>query len=138
MRVPPQRDLGPAQVYVATGTTGHRVSLLYGAGARVPAMDGTDVGLLLTQFRGTLDSDLLTKTAHAETQITSVDVGGTRGWWVQGTHEVRYVAPDGSAAHDRARFADSTLLWTRDGVTLRLESALPRREAVAIAASLAD
>jgi hypothetical protein len=49
---------------------------------------------------------------------------------------VLYVDPEGQVTPERSRFADRTLLWARDGVTLRLESALPRHQAIAIAASL--
>jgi hypothetical protein len=135
VRVPSLPELGSPQVHLAGEGAGSRVSLLYGATADLPALPRTPVGLFITQFRGDVDPVLLTKVAGGA-QITPVAVAGGQGWWIEGAHEVGYLAPDGSVAIEPSRFANNTLLWSRDGVTLRLESAAALERAVAIAGSL--
>ena len=51
-------------------------------------------------------------------------------------HEFFYLDADGEPQPDTARLAANTLLWERDGVTYRLESALDRDAALAIARQL--
>jgi hypothetical protein len=136
VRVPALEQVGPPQVYHADEPAGGRVSLLYPAGDRLPAMEGTPVGLFLTQFRGDVDEDLLTKIVHEGADVTSVEIDGIPGWWIEGTHEVLFIDRAGEVVAERLRFSDNALLWTRDGVTVRLESALSRQQAIAIAASL--
>jgi hypothetical protein len=135
VRVPALPALGSPQVHLAGDGARSRVSLLYGTTADLPAMPRTPVGLFITQFRGDVDPVLLTKVAGGA-QITPVAVAGGQGWWIEGAHEVGYLAPDGSVAIEPSRFANNTLLWSRDGVTLRLESAAALERAVAIAGSL--
>jgi hypothetical protein len=136
VEVPMAPDLGQPQVYYADEPPGGRVSLLYRASDRLPAIGDTPVGLLVTQFRGNVDGQLLTKVVGQGAEVTPVDVAGVPGWWIAGAHEVLYVNSEGDVISESPRFADSTLLWTHDGVTLRLESALPQQRAIAVAASL--
>jgi hypothetical protein len=136
VQVPALPALGQAQVYYADKPAGGRVSLLYPASDRLPAIGDTPVGLLVTQFRGDVDDQLLTKIVSQGAQVTQIDIGGLPGWWIADAHEVLYIDADGHTAVERSRFADRTLLWTRDGVTVRLESALSRRQAIAIAAAM--
>jgi hypothetical protein len=134
--VPTARQLGTPQVYLNDRPPGGRVSLLYPVNDGLPAMGDTQVGLLLTQFRGVIDEQLLTKVVAEGAEVSPVEVDGLRGWWIDGAHEVLYVDPTGDVVTERPRFADSVVLWVRDGVTLRLESALDRQRAIAIAASV--
>ena len=48
-------------------------------------------------------------------------------------HEFLYLDANGNPQPDTARLAANTLLWERDGVTYRLESALDRDAALALA-----
>jgi hypothetical protein len=134
--VPAVADLGAPQVYHADHPSGGRVSLLYPASDRLPAMGGTPVGLFLTQFRGDVDEQLLTKAVAEGADVVGVEIDGLPAWWIEGAHEVLYINDAGDVATESARFSASTLLWARDGVTLRLESALDRQRAIAIAAAL--
>ncbi|HSK96090.1 MAG TPA: hypothetical protein VK891_05680 [Euzebyales bacterium] len=134
--VPSASELGAPQVYLAGQPSGGRVSLLYPAGDRLPAMGDTRVGLFLTQFRGHVNQQLLTKVVAEGADVTSVQIDGLPAWWIEGAHEVLYVDRAGDMSAEPARFSDSVLLWARDGVTLRLESGLDRDQAIAIAASL--
>lgn len=136
VEVPALPGLGQPQVYYADEPAGGRVSLLYRPNDRLPAIGDTPVGLFVTQFRGNAEDQLLTKVVGQGAEITPVEVAGARGWWIAGAHEVLYTDAEGNVIPEPSRFADSTLLWTHDGVTLRLESALPQRQAIAVAASL--
>jgi hypothetical protein len=134
--VPTDARLPTPQLYLADRPSGARVSLLYPAGDGLPAMRDTPVGAFLTQFRGRVDGQLLTKVVEDVAAVTPVEIDDLRGWWIEGAHRVLYVDGDGDVRTEPTRFAGSVLLWTRDGVTLRLESALDRRRAIAIAASV--
>lgn len=135
VRVPAFHGVGQPYVYYADEPAGGRVSLLYRANDRLPAIGDTPVGLFVTQFRGDVDERLLTKVI-GQGAVTRVDVAGVKGWWIANVHEVLYLDAEGDVIREPSRFAASTLLWTDDGVTLRLESALPRPQAIAVAASL--
>lgn len=134
--VPQDRSLGQPQVYLARRDDRTRVSLLYPADEAMPAIGGTSAGLLVTQFRGSVDPVLLQKLVGADVRVAAVDVGGAPGWWIGGAHEVLYVDDTGDVTTERVRYARRTLLWSVDGVTLRLEADVPRERAVRIAAGM--
>ena len=68
------------------------------------------------------------------TTIEPVTVDGAAGYWLgNGVHEFFYLDTQGNPQPDTARLAANTLLWERDGVTYRLESALDRDAALALA-----
>ena len=73
-----------------------------------------------------------------ETHLEAVSVGGEPGFWISGApHAFFFVCYDaGECRQERYRLAGNVLIWEQDGVTLRLESALPREEALAIAESV--
>lgn len=121
--------LGAPEVYVADQPPGGRVSLRWDGGANLGS------GLLLTQFRGELDPSFFVKGIAPADAPEPVVVAGSEGWWVEGRHEVSYRDADGRALTEVVREASSTLLWTRDGVTYRLESDLPKARAVEVGAS---
>ena len=134
--VPAANWLGEPDVYVAAHPPGGRVSLVYPASRDLPAIGATHVGLLLTAFRGTVETDFLTKLRASGAPVTGVRIGPTHGWWIEQTHDVLYLDPAHEPASERLRFSDSTLLWSRDGVTMRLESGLDLQRAVDVAASV--
>lgn len=121
--------LGEPAVYVADQPPGGRVSLHWAGGA-----DGGP-SLLLTQFRGELDASFFVKGVAPAAAPEPVTVAGSEGWWVEGRHEVSYRDADGRALTQVVRAASNVLLWTRDGVTYRLESDLSKARAVEIGAS---
>jgi hypothetical protein len=93
--------------------------------------------LLLTQFRGGLDSELIEKVIGPGTRLDVVTVDGATGYWISGArHVVLYLTPAGAVREDRARLAGNTLVWEVGGVTHRLEADVPRREALRIARSM--
>ena len=69
--------------------------------------------------------------------ITQVVVGGTDGFWIEGDpHVVVLLDDDGTVIQDEARLAGSTLLFGRNGVTIRIEGDLDLGQALEIAARL--
>jgi len=67
----------------------------------------------------------------------SVTVNGGRGFWIEGApHQIFYRDVNGQVHDRQLRLAGNTLIWEQDGLTLRLESALSKDEALRIAASV--
>jgi len=126
---------GPPLVHVAGTQARPRVSLLYGASDDLPPIGDTIAGLLVTQFRGRTDEAVLRKVVGPGVEVAPVTVGDVAGWWIAGAHDVAVVDGD-EVVIDSVRYADRTLLWTVDGVTLRLEAAVPRARAIELAASM--
>ena len=136
VRAPSAEWIGQPDVYYSQHPQDGRVSLVYAASEDLPAIGDTAVGMLVTQFRGNVASDFLTKLRNVGAPVTRVRIGQTEGWWIEETHEVLHLDASQRPTSERLRFADSTLLWTRDGVTLRLESRLDLERAVDVAASV--
>ena len=129
----------PDQVFVDELVPGGQVALLYLAREGLPATPGTETGALVTQFQGSLEDPVVKKVIAGEpgTEIRPVRVGGSPGYWISGEpHFISYVGPNGEPREDTVRLVGNVLLWARDGVTSRIESALSMREALAIAESM--
>jgi hypothetical protein len=133
--VPTMPGLPEPVAYVDDDPPGGRVSLVYPAGLDLPEAEETGVGMLLMQFRGQIERPFLEKLVGAD-QILEVQVGGSRGYWVEGEHVLVYLDQRGQPFDERSRLAGSTLLWQRGDVTFRLESALPMDQAIRIAESM--
>ncbi len=96
-----------------------------------------DIELLITQFEGTLDRELVEKVLTRGSRLRGVVIGGRQGYWIAGDpHTVLYVDPFGEIRENTVRLAGNTLLWQRDRLTLRLEGAADLRRALLIARSL--
>jgi hypothetical protein len=132
----------PQEIYLLEQDHGAMVSFVYPAGPELPASDETDVGALLTQFEGEADRDMIEKgllnDGARETHLEAVTVGGEPGFWISGAPHTYFVVcyDGGECRQERYRLAGNVLIWEQDGVTLRLESALPGEDALAIAESL--
>ena len=110
-----------------TGRPEGGTSFVWKPSAPLPRVFDSDIGLLLTEFPGGLDRQLVEKLVPPGTTIEPVTVDGAAGYWLgDGVHEFFYLDADGEPQPDTARLAANTLLWERDGVTYRLESALDR------------
>jgi hypothetical protein len=133
--VPTGVGLPEPVAYVDDDPPGGRVSLVYPAGPGLPETEETGVGMLLMQFRGRLELPFLEKLVRAD-QIREVEVGETRGYWIEGEHVLVYLDERGRSFDERSRVAGNTLLWQRGEVTFRLESALSMEEAIRIAESM--
>ena len=143
VRVPAAAGFGaPQEIYLLDEDQGAMVSFVYPAGPGLPASDETGVGALLTQFRGEADRDMIEKgllnDGARETHLEAVTVGGEQGFWISGAPHTFFVVcyDAGDCRQERYRLAGNVLIWEQDGVTLRLESALRREDALAIAESV--
>jgi hypothetical protein len=120
----------PAEVYLDEAVPGGLVSLTYG-----PTDDG--YRLVITQMAGSLDRPLLEKVVGADTTVTPVTVGEDDGYWIEGEpHLLLVFDQEGKDYADDPRLAGNTLLFSRDGVTIRIESGLDLEGALAIATDL--
>jgi hypothetical protein len=121
----------PDEVYLNGSLPGGVVTLLYRPDDDLP--DSGGFGLLVTQFAG---RTVKVKEVPSETTVEEVSVDGRPGYWIAGPHTLSYRdAAERDGAADFRRSGQS-LVWERDGVTLRLESGLGRDESIALAGSL--
>jgi hypothetical protein len=133
----------PNEIYLLGRGEDIMVSFVYPAREGLPQSEIAGVGALLTQFRGNAERNLIEKgllgdDGARETRLDAVTVDGKRGFWISGApHSVFLVChDDGECREERYRLAGNVLLWERDAVTLRLESALSQEESLAIARSM--
>ena len=133
--VVPPRALGrPDSVFLSREAEDGVVTLAYAARPGLPEATG-GLGLLLSVFRG--DAGIFVKKLIAgRERAEPVDVSGAPGYWIPGPHAVLFTQPSGSVGEQRPRLAANTLIWMPvDGVTHRLEAALPKAAALRIARS---
>lgn len=123
--VPDLAWLGPPEVFVADQPPGGRVSLRY-----------PDAGVLLTQFRAELDDAFFVKGLVPPFAPEPVTVAGAQGWWVEGRRSFTYRDADGRAVTDLLGQATNALLWSREGITHRLETDLPQARAIEVGAAV--
>jgi hypothetical protein len=125
----------PDEIYVADVGT-ERASLAYRARPGLPQARATGLGLLLTEFRATVEEDFVQKLTFEGVRVTDVRVGTAPAFWVEGPHTVILIGEEGIPIQDSARLAGNTLLWSEGGVTYRLEADIPLDRALEIAGSV--
>jgi hypothetical protein len=127
----------PDGVYVNTPPPNGAVTLTYRPQADLPAAAQTGVGLLLTEFRATIEAGFFGKVAEPGTTIEALSVHGQPAYWLSGApHAFFYQTPNGDVFPDTLRLATNTLVWQAGDVTLRVEGQISRDRALAIATSL--
>jgi hypothetical protein len=124
----------PDRVVVSDGRPPRVVSLIYRPGPHRPMQGPVEVRL--DEFDGRI-GPLFGKYLTDGTGAERIAVAGGVGIWVGGPHQVFYLDRNGDFRVESARLSQPTLIWEAGGVTLRLEGAFSRADAVAIAASLA-
>ncbi|HEU5317945.1 MAG TPA: sigma-70 family RNA polymerase sigma factor [Chloroflexota bacterium] len=132
-------ELGePDEVYASTEIPGGRLTLLYRPRSGRPAVGATGTGLLITEMRGALDPSVaLAKQLGPNTRLEGVTVNGGRGYWIEGqAHLMFFRDANGVVRDETLRLAGNTLLWEQGELTLRVELAGPKEEALRIAESL--
>jgi hypothetical protein len=114
------------------------VSLVYGATDELPALDGTDIGLLVQAIEGALDREQVSKLViESGVSVVQVTVDGARGYWITGPpHLLRYLGPRGEERAEASRLVGDTLVWERGGTLHRIESGLGLAETLRIAESI--
>jgi hypothetical protein len=131
--LPTDPSLGPPDlVTVRPLLISEELFMVWKARAGLPASRATGVGLLVSEFKGRENRDVLGKFAAAGL-VRFVRVGSDPGFWIEGSHEVGFLDEHGNFVQDTLRVSDSALLWEHDGVLLRIESALPEAEVIRIA-----
>ena len=137
MLVPAGAGLPPPAVSLSNLSHGQAVLLSYPSGPGVPAAPKSAAGLVVTEFQGSLERAYLEKIIGSGTGVIDVTVNGRPGFWIEGApHELVYVRPDGQVDFVTSRLAGNTLAWEQSGVTIRIEGAASRADAIAFAASL--
>jgi hypothetical protein len=128
----------PDETYAAAD--GSIVSLVYHAADGLPALADSDIGLLVMEVHGRVDPEHLEKLVlEGHNTVTVVDVVGVPGYWIEGgPHVLRYRDPSGETGEIVTRLVGDTLVWERDGVLYRIESALGFEETLRIAESMQD
>ena|SRR5437762_2525550 len=134
VRLPTAPGIGsPVSAWILDG----RLSLVWPTNGALPATLEPRVGLILSEFRGSLEPEYFQKVITPGTTVTPVTVDGVTGYWISGApHELIFVDEAGQPVFDTRRIVGNTLLWARDGVTYRLESGLDRAAAIALAGTL--
>jgi len=93
--------------------------------------------VLVMSFPGTVTTDLIEKRVFGAGRVETTNVDGADAFWVEGYHGFLYLDADGAFREETLRLAGSALIWTRDGITYRIEGAsLTRAEAVELAESM--
>ena len=88
---------------------------------------------MLSEFRAP-GFDVFKKSAAGKTVIESVQVNGREGLWLEGgPHTLTYIDRSGRFRERTVLIHGNVLFWERDGLTLRLEGHLTKREALEIA-----
>jgi hypothetical protein len=125
--------------YVVLDAAGgvERLTLVYGDRAGFAASQLPGVGVLLVEFRGAVDAAIFGKAVGPGTTLEEVTVNGGRGFWLAGApHFFFYRDPSGAFQQETLRLAGNTLIWEQGGVTLRIEAAVTKEQALRIAASV--
>lgn len=112
---------------------GGQLSLLWPTSPGLPATLEPDVGLLISQFRGTVGDEFFTKATGADTRIEPVQVGGQDGFWLTGDPHIFFWEGRGGFVDDSRRWVGDVLLWSDGTITYRLETSLGRDRAIEIA-----
>lgn len=115
---------------------GGQVTLLWATRDDLPPTLEPGVGLLMSQFRGVMDSGFFTKLISAGTVVAPIEVGEHPGYWLSGEAHVFFWEGANGFVDDPRRWVGDVLLWSDGTITYRLETSLGRDEAIRIAESV--
>lgn len=128
----------PDEVHVSHPPASGEATLVYRPRADLPPAGATDIGMLISAFRADIDGGFFSKTADTGTSVETVTVQGRTGYWLEGApHEFFYRDASGNPVPHTLRLAANVLLWEVNGITVRIESALPRDNVIRIADAMA-
>jgi hypothetical protein len=127
----------PDGVYLRQGLPGGELSLAYRARPGLPRAGTTELGALLSEFRGDLSPEYLGKVVGPATSTERLTIDGDRAIWIEGApHFLIYRDENGRVIESTMRLAQNALLLEHGNLLIRLEGAFGRDRAVAIARSL--
>lgn len=116
-------------------------------GAPAAAFEGRPAGaytevwpgpVIVTRFPGTVEEQLIEKRVFSGGTVERTSVDGDLAYWIRAPHGFLYLDERGRAQEDTLRLSGSALIWSRDGVTYRLESERDLADAIALAESMFD
>ena len=129
----------PDEVYLNQRSGVTVVGMLWRAAEGLPEIGSTGVGLLLLEIESHDDDVIFAKRMAGGGGFTIVTINGRQGYWIE--RGVLAVEPiDGlmlDPLEPEVRRSGNVLIWSDGSITYRLETALPMRDAVRIAESLA-
>ena len=112
-------------------------ALIWSGRDGLPADPGTDLGIVVTQFRAGIGPETFEKAIRGGTRVERVAVGSTTGYWIEGgEHFFYFRAADGDVLETTIRMVGTTLMWEQDRLTVRIEGAPTLADAVQIAESM--
>jgi hypothetical protein len=127
----------PDRVYLRQGLPGGELSLAYRPRSGLPRARTTDLGALLSEFRGDLSPEYIEKVVGPATSTQRLTIDGDRAIWIEGApHFLLYRDENGQVIESTMRLAQNALLLEHGDLLIRLEGAFGREQAVAIARSL--
>ena len=89
--------------------TGQRISLIYAPRPGLPALEGVDAGLILTESRGGIPASTCRSCCSAaRTSSASRSAAGSGAFISGGEHAYLYETPDGEVREDRPLLAGPT------------------------------
>jgi hypothetical protein len=124
----------PDEVLVEDGQHPTYVALRYRAGPGRPPASTGGLAVHIDEIAG--DSSRFFEKYLGGAAARLVRVGGAPGVWIDGPHELLVLDRAGEVRVEPARLATKTLVWQRDGVTLRLEGDLTLPQALAVATGM--
>ena len=92
--------------------------------------------VLVTRFPGSLDDELIEKRVFDGTTVERTAVDGDPAYWISGPHGFLYLDAAGNTMEDTLRLSGNALIWSRDGITFRLESDRSLAESIDLAESM--
>ncbi len=124
----------PDEVYAVEGPFGGTgIVVAWQPGGQYPTIDGTKWSLVLMTFRG--DAEIAVKIVNRFDALHEVTVGGRHAYWIAAPHEISFETADGTRGPYRV--LGNVLIWeAADGVTYRMETALDRTDAIALAGTI--
>jgi hypothetical protein len=114
------------------------VALAWGERPGLPADRASGLGIVVTQFRADIGPQTFEKVINSGTRIERVVVGGAPAYWIEGgEHYFFFRDANGQVLEGSIRLVGTTLMWERDGLTVRIEGAPSLADAIRIAESMA-
>jgi len=134
--VPTDPALGaPDHVYYDARTDA--VALAWTDRPGLPADPESGLGIVVTQFRADIGPQTFEKLLQEGAVVEQLVVGQTTGYWVEGGQHFFYFRDaDGNVVDSSIRLVGTTLMWERDGYTVRIEGAPDMDAAKRIAESM--
>jgi hypothetical protein len=109
-----------------------RVTLAWRTRPDLPEISDTGFGAVLMIFEG--DANLASKSLYEDTGVLEFEtVDGTEYYWTTGTHSLELLTSEGVVD---LRVEGNVLLWTDAPYTMRLETELPKAQALSLAGSM--